>query len=108
MDIVLHEKLYRDGISNWTLRRIRKKVKRKSVNLKWFFVTLPLGDNGILEVYWYPELLQKAYKELDKSLTVVGIAKSREDAFALIEEIITDVGWDCGKIPINDFFKEKR
>lgn len=106
MDIIFHEKLYRDGISGRKMKRIRKKVRKQSAKLNLFFVTLPLGDSGILEVYWYPELLQKAYQELDKKLIVVGIANSREDAFLRIEEIVTDVGWQNGDIPIAEYFKE--
>lgn len=107
MDIRFHEKLYRDGISDRKLKRIRKKVLRGVAKLKLYLVTLPLGDNGILEIYWYPELLQKAYHELDKTLVVVGIADSREAAFQRIEEIVEDVGWETGDVPIMHFFEEQ-
>ncbi len=107
MDIRFHEKLYRDGISDRKLKRIRRKVSRGTAKLNLFFITLPLGENGLLEIYWYPELLQKAYRELDKTLVVVGIADSREDAFYRIEEIVEDVGWETGDIPITHFFEEQ-
>lgn len=106
MDIIFHEKLYRDGISDRKLKRICKKIKNQSPKLNLFLITLPLGNQGVLEVYWYPELLQKVYQELDKQLTVVGIANSREDAFLQIEEIVTDVGWQTGDVPIAEYFKE--
>lgn len=106
MDIKFHEKLYSDGISGGKLKRICKRVKKGYAKLNLYLVTLPLGDGGLLEIYWYPELLQKAYKELDKTLTVVGVSKSREDALSIIEEIIADVGWQTGDIPIVHFFEE--
>lgn len=106
MDIIFHEKLYRDGISDRKLKRICNKIRKGSVKLDLFLITLPLNDNGVLEIYWYPELLQKAYRELNKTLTIVGIAGSREEAFSLVEDIITDVGWQTGDIPIAQYFKE--
>lgn len=106
MDIIFHEKLYRDGISQREWKRIRKKIKNRRPGLNLYFVTLPLGADGLLEVYWYPELLQCAYQKLNVALTVVGIAHSREEAFAQIEEIITDVGWQAGNIPVAEFFRE--
>lgn len=106
MDIIFHEKLYRDGISDRKLKRIIKKVQKGSAKLNLFLITLPLNDNGVLEIYWYPELLQKAYRELERTLTVVGIAGSREEAFSMVEDIVIDVGWQTGEIPIAQYFKE--
>ena len=106
MDIRFHEKLYSNGISDRKLHRIQKKVKKGCAKIKLYFVTLPLGEKGLLEIYWYPELLQKAYKDLDETLTVVGIADSREAAMERVCEIIEDVGWQTGEIPIVHFFKE--
>lgn len=106
MDIRLHEKLYRHKISDGGLASIRRKIKKGSPKLNLFLVTLPIGTQGILEVYWYPELLQTCYQQMKGELTVIGIAKSREDAFELIEQIITDVGFQEGNIQIDTFFKE--
>ncbi len=106
MDIRFHKKLYRDGISERELKRICKKIRKKSVKLNLFLITLPLNENGVLEIYWYPELLQKAYQQLDRTLVVVGIANSREEAFSLVEDIVTDVGWQTGQIPVAQYFKE--
>ena len=105
MDIIFHEKLYRDGISDRKYKRIRRKVRAGKAKLNLFFVTLPLNGNGLLEIYWYPELLQKAYQQLQKNLVVVGIAGSREEAFSQIEDIISDVGWSMGDIPVEAYFK---
>ncbi len=107
MDIIFHEKIYRDGISQREWKHIQKKVKQKRAKLNLYFITLPLFDNGILEIYWYPELLQKAYKDLQAKMIVVGIAHSREEAYEQIEEIVTDVGWQTGEIPITEYFRER-
>lgn len=82
----------------------KKKIQKKSPKLHLFLITLPLGNQGILEVYWYLELLQPFYRKMEKEAVVVGIAEDREEAFALIEMIIKDIGLQDGKIPINEFF----
>lgn len=106
MDIRFHEKLYTDGLSEKKLALAKKKIKRKSPKINLFLITLPVGNQGILEIYWYPELLQSFYQKMDIKITVVGIARSRETAFELIKTVITDVGYDKGEIPIEQFFKE--
>lgn len=105
MDIRFHEQLYSDGISDRKLASFQKKIKKQFPKLDLFLVTLPLGNEGLLEVYWYPELLQRHYQEMNEELIVVGIATSRDVAFHLIEQIILDVGFEGGEIPIKDYFK---
>lgn len=108
MNIQFHEKLYRDGISDRKLASIQRKIKKKSPKLELFLITFPIGKEGILEIYWYPELLQSVYQNMDVELIVVGIAKSRLDAFYLIEQIISDVGCEAGNIPVRDYFEESK
>lgn len=108
MDIRFHEKLYRNGISKRKLASISRKIQQKSPKLNLFLVTLPLGRQGILEVYWYPELLQRVYQQMDEELIVVGLAKTREEAFLLVEQIIMDIGVKKGEIPVKQFFEEKQ
>lgn len=105
MDIRIHEQLYSEGISDRKLTSYKKKLKKQSPKLNLFLVTLPIGNEGLLEVYWYPELLQKHYQQMEWELVVVGMANSRDDAFALIEQIVMDVGFENGSIPIKDYFK---
>lgn len=105
MDIRVHEQLYSEGISDRKLASFKRKIRKKSPKLNLFLVTLPLGDEGLLEVYWYPELLQTYYRNMDVELLVVGMATTRDVAFHLIEQIVLDVGFRDGKIPIKDYFK---
>ena len=106
MDIQFCEKLYNENMSKRKLASIRKRIRKKSPKLNLFLVTLPLGEDGVLEIYWYPELLQKAYQELERDLYVVGVANDREDAFELIRTIVEDAGITNGTISIKEFFKE--
>lgn len=99
------EKMYSDGFSEKKLKSTCNKIKYGKVMVNVFLVTLPLTQDGILEIYRYAELLQPPYRKLDQEVMVVGIAKSREDAFSLVERIVKAVGFEEGKLPINDYFK---
>ncbi|MDD6070191.1 MAG: hypothetical protein PUC12_05155 [Clostridiales bacterium] len=108
MRIRFHEKLYSDGISDRRLSFIKKKVAKASPKLNLFLITLPFGKQGILEVYWYPELLQEVYRKITDELVVVGVAYDRNAAFELIEQIISEVGVQGEYIPVKEFFEESR
>ncbi|MDE6433479.1 MAG: hypothetical protein K2L07_04550 [Lachnospiraceae bacterium] len=108
MKIRFHEKLYSDDISDRKLRSIKKKVAMRSTKLKLYLVTLPLGKQGILEVYWYPELLQKVYRNMKSELVVVGVANDRDAAFELVRQIISEISIQEAYVPVKEFFEEYR
>lgn len=107
MKIRFHEKMYTD-MSDKKLNFVKKKIKQKSIRLNLFLVTLPLGNQGILEIYWYPELLQKIYQKRNVEVIVVGLANSKEQAFKMIEKIVTEIGLQDGYVPVKEFFKESK
>lgn len=106
MKIRFHEKLYIDGITKRKLLSIQKKVRRFSPKFQVYLVTLPIGNQGILEVYWYPELLQKVYRRMEHELVVVGVAADRAGAFSLIENIVSDMLANENRICVEHFFEE--
>ena len=108
MNIRFHEKLYIDDISDKQLVSIKKKIQRKSPKLNLYLITLPVGNQGILEVYWYPELLQYFYQKMYTEIIVVGLAGSREEAFNIIRKIVIEIGLQENKISVDEFFKESK
>lgn len=104
MDIRFHKQLYSEEISDRKIASIKKKIRRKFPKLDLFLITLPIGKEGLLEVYWYPELLQNHYQNMEIELFVVGLASTREEAFRIIEQIVIDAGFENGNIPIKDYF----
>ncbi len=108
MDIHFHEQLYSEGISDKKLIALKKKIRKRKPKIQLFLVTIPLGGEGLLEVYWYPELLQKNYQKLEVELFVVGMATSKDEAFHIIEQIVLDVGVENGELPIKEYFKVSR
>ena len=108
MNIRFHEKLYIDDISDKKLVSIKKKIRKKSPKLNLYLITLPIGNQGILEVYWYPELLQHFYQKMHTEVIVVGLAGSRDEAFDIIQKIVIEIGLRENKIPVDEFFKESK
>lgn len=104
MKFIFHEKLYTEGMSAHKIKSVKNKIIKGSFKSGVFLITMPLMNEGILEVYWYPEFLQPLYKEINDEVVVVGLADSREDAFSLIERIVRDVGVSDDKIPIAEYF----
>lgn len=106
MEIRFHEKLYKDKISDFQLAGIRRKIKKRSPKLDLFLITLPIGSQGMLEIYWYPELLQSFYQQMERELIVVGVAWTRDSAFSLVRQIVEEAGNASGDISMKDFFEE--
>lgn len=105
MDIRMHKKLYIMELSNRKLVKIKNRIRKRQFQ-DIFLITLPIGKEGVLEVYWYPELLQSFYKQMQIELTVVGIAQSRDEAFELIRRIVEEVKVLDKDILVSEFFKE--
>ena len=106
MEFRFHKQLYSDGLSPNKISSAKRKIMHGAKTLNMFLITLPIGGEGILEIYWYPELTQKIYQDMDVTVTVVGLAKSREDAFSLVERIVKDIGVYNGEISVIDYFGE--
>ena len=92
MKFIFSDKLYSDGFTEKKLKSIKSQIQKENIKIGIFLITLPLVEDGILEIYWYPEFLQPAYKNIDQEVKIIGIAGSREDAFSLVERIVKDVG----------------
>ena len=100
------DQLYNRDLSEKKLASVKKKLRRKKPKLRLFIITMPLGGDGLLEIYWYPELLQSYYQKEIKEVYVVGVAKNREDAFSLICDIIADHGMANPIFSRKEFLKE--
>lgn len=99
--MILYDKLYIGESLQFKKDKIIRKMKKGKVVLRLFCVTLPLGSNGILEIYPYTELLQPWLK--DESPIVIGIAGSRIEAFTLIEKLVHCMYQQTGEFSISNY-----
>ncbi|MDD5950005.1 MAG: hypothetical protein PUC39_09820 [Lachnospiraceae bacterium] len=69
--------------------KILKKLLRNRKILQLFIITNASNDENLFDIHYYNELFQKYYRN-HLELTVYGIAKTRSEAFALVEEMVQD------------------
>lgn len=94
----LAEGLYTYNISEKKQKRICACIRKHKSARNLFLIVLPLrGKDGLLEIYPYKQLLQSYYRQFDSDISVVGLAKSREDAQLLVLEIIQDMYDETGE-----------
>ena len=89
------DKLYTYGMSDKKLDKIISKIKKGKVIPNLCLITLPLFQDGILEIYDYNQLLQPYYKSRDKDVTVIGITKSKGDANEVVLALVQEM-YDAG------------
>ncbi len=99
--MILYDQLYVGKSLQLKKDKIIRKMKKGKVVLRLFCVTLPLGSNGILELYSYTELLQPWLK--DRNPIVVGIAGSRIEAFSLIEHLVHCMYQQTGEFSVSKY-----
>lgn len=80
--------IYTYGISDKKLDKISKKIKKGKIIPGLHLVTLPLFNDGILEIYDYNQLLQPFYKTMDDKIVIVGISKDRAGANDIVMELV--------------------
>ena len=101
--MVLYENPYIGESLQHNKDKIIRRMKKGKVVLRLFCVTLPLGSHGILEIYPYYELQQKWFKE--QNPMVIGLARRREEAFLLIQDIIGEVYANTGGFDVANYLK---
>lgn len=102
--ILFHNKLYVAEELSDSRRKVLKKLKQGKLQMGVLVITLPLGDNDMLEIYPSYVLLQEKYKQ--EQITVVGIAGEQETAFSLIEQMANDCLANNGNADIRAYFEQ--
>lgn len=83
--------LYTYGISDKKLDKILPKIRKGKIVPNLYLVTLPLFEDGILEIYDYNQLLQPYYKTLDEKIIIVGMSLDRGGASDIVTSIVQDM-----------------
>lgn len=85
------ESMYTYDIGERKQKRILRKIRQKKKIRNLYLVTLPLGGDGLLEVFPYNQLLQAYYQSLGDSIVVVGMAKQKSKAMELLLLMVQDM-----------------
>jgi hypothetical protein len=104
----LYNQMYVRGIPDKkvipTMRRMKKLKKVSGL----YCITLPVFQDGILEIYEYSELRQGLYEELEKPVIVIGIAGSYPDAEEMVRMIVDEVFQNSGGFDVEDYLGLRR
>lgn len=103
--ILFHNRLYVAEDLAEKKSKVIKKLKQGKLQMGVFVITLPLGDNDMLEIYPSYVFVQKLYKKTD--VTVVGLAGEQASAFSLIEQIADDCMREQGNADIRWYFEQE-
>ena len=91
------DSLYVKGIKDKKINKFVSKIKNNKIVNGIYVITLPIFDDGILEIYSYLQFKQKFYSKFYDDIVVVGIAKNKEDADMLVLDIVQQLyDADCG------------
>lgn len=85
-------------------KRIIRRITKNQKILSLFCITNPANDKNSLDIYYYGELFQKTYNQY-YDLTVYGIAKTRNEAYYLVEDIVKDCWNTRGDCDLHQFLK---
>lgn len=88
--ITVIKNAYLGGIKERKREKFLKRIEDMKITKGLFLVTLPLGDEGLLEIYSFNQFKQPYYKTYDSEITVVGVAKGKGKADGIVVDIIQD------------------
>lgn len=91
------DSLYTYGLSERKINTALKKMQKGKPVKELHVVTLPLFDDGILEIYKYDQLLQPFYKSIVNNICVIGLAADRSMAGELVLELVQNM-YDAGSL----------
>ncbi len=87
-------------------RKILHRLRAGKLQFNIYVIILPLGDDGIMEIYPSYIFLQKIYKR--QPLYVIGLASGRESAYELAVKIALECYSKNKDFDIRKFIRERQ
>lgn len=102
--MTIDKRLYVGDLSDKKIARMIRKIKKFKLCTGVVLVTLPLFDQGLLEIYDINEFQQEYYKKRSDDIHVVGIAQTKRQAYRLVRDIIDDIYQKTGTFDCMNYF----
>lgn len=103
--MIVNNSLYTYGYKKKKRDKVIGRLARGEKVKNLYVVVLPVFNDGLLEIYPYEQLLHPFYQSLDEEIRVVGIAPKKDEAIALVQDMIQDIyDADCG-FDVHKFFE---
>jgi len=81
--------------------KIISNIRKNKLQYDIFVLTLAINGKDLIDIYPVYELKQEYYKK--KDMFVIGIAKGKDEAISLVEEIVMDVYNETGSCDIKKY-----
>lgn len=87
--MTISDKLYiSEGLQS-KRKRLLHKIKKGKPVFRLYLITNALNGEDLFDIYYYNQLFQRYY-QVYRKLTVYGLAGTKEEAFELVERIVSD------------------
>lgn len=87
-------------------RKFLHNLLHQKKQYKGYVLTLPLGLDGLLDMYPVYVLNQKFYQK--QEITVVGVAKDKQEAVLLAKRIIDECYEKRSDVLVSEFIRDER
>lgn len=105
--MTIDKNLYVGKMSDKNIIKIIRKIKKFKLCPGVILITLPLFNEGLLEIYDMNEFQQEYYKKHSDDIHVVGISQTKRQAYRLVRDIIDDVYSKTGTFDCVSYFTTK-
>ena len=85
--------------------QIMKKLNSDKVVVDLFLIVLANHPDNMLEIVPQAEILQRGYPDID--FKVVGLAKGKKEAFAVVQRIVEDALNTTGSADVRPYLKQR-
>jgi hypothetical protein len=103
--MIIDKHLYIGSLPEKSAIKIVRKIKKFKLCAGVQVITLPMFNEGLLEIYDLNEFQQEYYKAHSDDIHVVGIAVTRRQAYYLVRDIIDDVYRNTGTFDCDTYFR---
>lgn len=97
------EKLYTDETVGKKPEKWKKKVEKEKPAIDLYCVCIASNPDNLFDIINCNEMLFRYYKR--NTVTVAGLARSREAAVALVEEMVEDMLESSGTLNVKEYFR---
>lgn len=96
------EKLYMDEEIGKKPEKWKKKVEQGKLTLDVYCVSLASNPENLFDIINCNEILFRYYRQ--RELWIAGLAKSREGAVLLVQEMVEDMLKSSGTLNVKEYF----
>ncbi len=102
--MIISSKLYSSESLLKRKEKIIKKIEKNKAVLRLYVITNAFHKDNQLEIHYYNEMFQKVLT-VYYDYTIYGIAKSKDEAFELLEQMVNDCIKERGDCDLREFLK---